>query len=227
MREKIDLSPDLLLRAYSVGLFPMAASAEDERLVWFDPDPRGILPLDRFHLPRRLARTVRTTPFRVTANRDFARVIDGCAEGTSDRPKTWINARIRELCLALHRTGHAHSVEVWHGADLVGGLYGVSLKGAFFGESMFSRVRDASKIALVHLVARLRQQGFLLLDTQFVTEHLEQFGTIEIPRSVYRRMLAAALQRAGECAVAAVDDAPGEDAAAVVASLTQSTTEIS
>jgi leucyl/phenylalanyl-tRNA--protein transferase len=225
MKDAIDLTPELLLRAYSVGIFPMAQSAEDDRLAWFDPDPRGILPLYGFHLSRRLARTVRTTGYRVTCDVDFVSVIDGCAEGTDDRPKTWINQRIRELCLDLHRTGHAHSVEVWDGATLVGGLYGVSLKGAFFGESMFSRARDASKIALVHLVARLRRRGFQLLDTQFVTDHLEQFGAIEIPRARYRRLLAEALRR--DVVFQCDGEAEVEDAAAAVASLGQSTTEIS
>jgi leucyl/phenylalanyl-tRNA--protein transferase len=194
MADELALTPGLLLRAYSVGMFPMAYSAEDDRLAWFDPDPRGILPLDRFHLPRRLARTVRTTAWRVAFDTDFAAVIDGCAAAATGREKTWINGRIRELCLELHRVGHAHSVEVWDGAELAGGLYGVSLRGAFFGESMFSRARDASKIALVHLVARLKAGGFVLLDTQFVTEHLTQFGAVEIPRLQYRRRLAAAMR---------------------------------
>jgi leucyl/phenylalanyl-tRNA--protein transferase len=203
----------------------MAQSAEDDRLAWFDPDPRGILPLHGFHLPRRLARTVRTTDYRVTCDADFAGVIDRCAEGTDDRPKTWINQRIRELCLDLHRMGHAHSVEVWDGPRLVGGLYGVSLKGAFFGESMFSRARDASKIALVHLVARLRRRGFHLLDTQFVTDHLERFGAIAIPRARYRRLLAEALRR--DVTFQCAGEAEAEDGAAAVASLAQSTTEMS
>ena len=223
MAREIELTPELLLRAYSVGIFPMAQSAEDERLAWFDPDPRGIIPLDRFHLSRRMARTVRTTPFTVTANAAFTQVIDGCAEATRDRPSTWINTGIRRLCLELHRMGHAHSVEVWNGNELVGGLYGVSLRAAFFGESMFSRARDASKIALVHLVARLRYGGFTLLDTQFVTEHLGQFGAIEIPRSDYRLRLADSQRRE------AVFQRPGDagDAPAVAASLAQSTTQMS
>jgi leucyl/phenylalanyl-tRNA--protein transferase len=170
-----------------------------------------------------MARTVRTSPLRVTADTAFAEVIDGCAEGTTGRPSTWINGPIRTLCLDLHRFGHAHSVEVWDGEQLVGGLYGVSLQGAFFGESMFSRARDASKIALVHLVARLRCCGFTLLDTQFVTEHLRQFGAIEIPRQEYRSRLALALRRSPEFQCPA---APA-DAAAVDASLAQSITEIS
>jgi len=151
MGDPIELTPELLLRAYSVGIFPMAESATDDSLAWFDPDPRGILPLDRFHLSRRLARTVRATDLRVTADQAFAQVIDGCAGGGVRRPSTWINQPIRALCLDLHAMGHAHSIEVWSGEALVGGLYGVSLRAAFFGESMFSTVRDASKIALVHL----------------------------------------------------------------------------
>ncbi len=189
-----ELTAALLLRAYSVGMFPMAYAADDDRLAWFDPDPRGILPLDKFHLPRRLARTVRTTSLRVAIDSDFAATIDGCAESAEGRENTWINHHIRSLCIELHRAGYAHSVEVWDGATLVGGLYGVALRGAFFGESMFSRVRDASKIALAHLVMRLKACGFVLLDTQFVTTHLSQFGAIEIPRAEYRRRLAAAMR---------------------------------
>ena len=219
MSDEIVLTPTLLLRAYSVGIFPMAQSASDDRLAWFDPDPRGILPLDRFHIPRRLARTVRAERYQVTADADFAAVIDGCAADTVTRPSTWINGQIRALCLELHRMGRAHSIEVWDGAQLVGGLYGVSLGGAFFGESMFSRARDASKVALVHLVARLRQGGFTLLDTQFATEHLAQFGATEIPRAAYRALLAAALRRNGDFQCAGVAEA--------VASLAQSTTEMS
>jgi len=196
--DEIALTPEVMLRAYAVGIFPMAQSAEDDRLVWFDPDPRGILPLDSFHLSARMARTVRTTPFRITADTDFAGVIDGCAGGGEDRPSTWINGKIRALCLELHRMGYAHSVEVWQDEELVGGLYGVALRGAFFGESMFSRARDASKIALVHLVARLIHGGFSLLDIQFVTDHLAQFGAVEVPRQIYRRRLAQALQLDGD-----------------------------
>jgi leucyl/phenylalanyl-tRNA--protein transferase len=231
--DEVELTPALMLRAYAVGIFPMAQSAEDERLAWFDPDPRGILPLENFHLSRRLARTVRTTGFKVTADTDFAGVIDGCAGGGWSRPSTWINQSIRTLCLELHRMGHAHSIEVRRGDELVGGLYGVALKGAFFGESMFSTARDASKIALVHLVARMIRGGFTLLDTQFATEHLAQFGAIEIPRREYRRRLTDALRRdaqfqwagAGAGLVAGAGGT-ADDAGAVV-SLVQSTTEIS
>ena len=188
------LTPELLLQAYAVGIFPMAEAAEERELFWVDPDQRGVLPLDGFHLPRRLRRTLRQAPFEIRCDSAFEAVIRGCAEATSERPKTWINEEIARLYVALHRRGTAHSVEAWRGGELVGGLYGVSLGAAFFGESMFSRFADASKIALCHLVARLKAGGYTLLDTQFVTEHLEQFGAIEIPRAEYRRRLAAALK---------------------------------
>ena len=189
----VHLTPELMLRAYAVGIFPMAASAESPVLYWFDPDMRGILPFDSFHLPRRLRRTVRQKRFEVRINSAFEEVVNACAAATSDRPKTWINAAIRDVYRDLCAMGYAHSVECWDEEGLAGGLYGVALAGAFFGESMFSRRRDASKVALVHLVARLRKGGFRLLDTQFVTEHLNQFGAIEIPRSEYRARLAEAL----------------------------------
>ena len=188
-----DLTPDLLLRAYAAGLFPMAESAEDPELFWVDPERRGVLPLDGFHLPKRFKRTLRQGRFEVTADRDFAAVMKGCAERTPTRKSTWINPQIIKLYRDLHALGAAHSVECWQEGELVGGLYGVSLGGAFFGESMFSRVPDASKTALVHLVARLRRGGYLLLDTQFVTQHLTRFGAVEIPRRDYRKRLEAAL----------------------------------
>ena len=187
------LTPALLLRAYAAGIFPMAESAEDPELFWIDPERRGVLPLDRFHLPRRLRRTLRATPFEIACDRDFAAVIAACAAPNAERPKTWINDEIIALYVALHRQGFAHSVEVRHEGVLVGGLYGVSLGAAFFGESMFSRLTDASKLALAHLVARLRTGGFELLDTQFVTPHLARFGAIEVSRAAYRRRLARAL----------------------------------
>jgi leucyl/phenylalanyl-tRNA--protein transferase len=190
----VTLTPELLLQAYAVGIFPMAESAEQEELFWVDPDQRGILPLDEFHLPRRLRKTLRQEVFEIRCDTAFEAVIRGCAESTADRPKTWINDEIVRLYLALHRRGAAHSVEAWRGGELVGGLYGVSLGAAFFGESMFSRVADASKVALCHLVARLRAGGYRLLDTQFVTEHLAQFGAVEIPRAEYRRRLSGALK---------------------------------
>jgi len=188
-----DLTPDLLLRAYAAGLFPMAESAEDPELFWVDPERRGVLPLDSFHLPKRFRRTLRQGRFEVTADHDFAAVMKGCAERTPTRKSTWINTQIIRLYRDLHAGGAAHSVECWLDGELVGGLYGVSLGGAFFGESMFSRVPDASKTALVHLVARLRRGGYQLLDTQFVTQHLTRFGAIEIPRRDYRKRLEAAL----------------------------------
>jgi leucyl/phenylalanyl-tRNA---protein transferase len=191
----IKLSAQLLLRAYANGIFPMADSAESRELYWYDPEMRGILPLDAFHLPRRLRKTVRRCPFELRFDSAFRAVMEACAEPAPDRPKTWINADILRLYTELFLDGHAHSVECWHDGRLVGGLYGVSLGGAFFGESMFSRETDASKVALVHLVARLRAGGFGLLDTQFVTEHLSQFGAVEIPRSDYRRRLARVIER--------------------------------
>jgi leucyl/phenylalanyl-tRNA--protein transferase len=187
------VTPDLVLRAYRAGLFPMAERRDADKLYWLDPDRRGIQPLDDFHLPRRLARTVLSGPFEVRCDTAFAAVLEGCAAPTEDRPETWINPDIERLFGALHEMGHAHSVECWQEGRLVGGLYGVALGGAFFGESMFSRVRDASKVALVHLVARLRLGGFALLDTQFVTDHLARFGAIEVPRLDYRRLLAEAV----------------------------------
>jgi leucyl/phenylalanyl-tRNA---protein transferase len=191
------LTPAVLLRAYAAGLFPMAESAADPDLFWVDPERRGILPLERFHLPRRLARTVRSDRFAVGCDEDFLGVIRACAEPTAERPKTWINEEIIRLYHALHRQGYAHSVEIRHDGALVGGLYGVALGAAFFGESMFSRMTDASKVALAHLVARLRSGGFELLDTQFLTAHLERFGAIEVSRAAYHRKLDRALaQRA-------------------------------
>lgn len=191
----IELNAQLLLRAYAAGIFPMAESADSADLYWFDPERRGILPLDSFHVPKRLKRTVRAGTFELRFDGDFRAVIEACAESTSERPKTWINADIVRLYTELHEQGFAHAVETWRGGRLVGGLYGVSLGTAFFGESMFSRETDASKVALVHLVARLRAGGFTLLDTQFVTEHLSRFGAVEIPRADYRRRLAQALGR--------------------------------
>jgi leucyl/phenylalanyl-tRNA--protein transferase len=188
------ITPDLLTRAYAAGIFPMAESADDPALFWVDPRERGIIPLDGFHVPRRLRRTIRQGRFRVTCDTAFETVLRACAEPAPERPSTWINLEIARLYGALFRRGQAHSIEAWLGSELVGGLYGVALGGAFFGESMFSRATDASKVALVHLVARLVRSGFVLLDTQFLTEHLQQFGTIQIPRAVYRERLAAALR---------------------------------
>jgi len=187
------LTPDILLSAYAAGVFPMAESADDPDLFWVDPRRRGILPLDAFHVARRLRRVVRRHIFEIRCDSAFAEVILGCAEATEMRPNTWINDEIVRLYAALCARGAAHSVECWHDGALVGGLYGVSLGAAFFGESMFSRETDASKVALVHLVARLRLGGYRLLDTQFLTPHLAQFGGIEISRARYRRLLAEAL----------------------------------
>ncbi|MBV8869176.1 MAG: leucyl/phenylalanyl-tRNA--protein transferase [Acetobacteraceae bacterium] len=192
-RRLVEITPDLMLRAYRHGLFPMAETRRGDRLYWLDPERRGVLPLERFHLPRRLLRTILSGEFEVTADRDFAATIAGCAASAPGREDTWINPQIEALFVELHRMGVAHSVECWRDSRLVGGLYGVALGGAFFGESMFSIVRDASKVALVHLVARLRVSGFRLLDTQFVTAHLAQFGAVEIPRDEYKIRLAAGL----------------------------------
>lgn len=172
----------------------MAEGRAGDKLFWLDPIKRGVLPLDKFHLPRRLLRTVLSGPYTVTADRNFAGTIAGCATPLPDRTDTWINPQIEQLFTELFRMGYAHSIETWEGGTLVGGLYGVALGGAFFGESMFSFARDASKVALVHLVARMRLGGFKLLDTQFVTEHLSQFGATEIPRDLYKLQLAAALE---------------------------------
>lgn len=188
-----EITPDILLRAYALGVFPMGESGQSDDIYWIDPELRGILPLDRFHIPRRLARTVRQDVFDVRLDTSFREVMQLCAENTDDRRDTWINETILDAYCDLHARGHAHSVECWQDGKLVGGLYGVSLGAAFFGESMFSRVRDASKVALVHLVARLIAGGYCLLDTQFVTSHLTQFGAIEIPREDYRELLSEAV----------------------------------
>ena len=189
------LLPETLLQAYSIGVFPMSESRDDPRLFFVDPDQRGIIPLNDFHIPRRLRRTVRQRRFDVRCDTAFEAVLDGCAEATDTRPDTWINSEIRSLYLALYERGHGHSVECWQEDELVGGLYGVTLGGAFFGESMFSRARDASKIALVHLVARLRAGGFSLLDSQFITDHLSIFGATEISRDDYQKWLSEAIAR--------------------------------
>jgi leucyl/phenylalanyl-tRNA--protein transferase len=189
----VEITPEVLLKAYACGIFPMAESAEDPAIYWIEPERRGVLPLDAFHVPARLKRTVRQDRFRVVCDNDFDAVIDACAGPAAGRARTWINARIRALYRGLYARGHCHSVEVYDGAALVGGLYGVSLAGAFFGESMFHCARDASKIALVHLVARLKAGGYALLDTQFVTDHLKTFGACELSRRQYHRQLEAAL----------------------------------
>jgi leucyl/phenylalanyl-tRNA--protein transferase len=185
------LSTELLLSAYCQGVFPMANSDGD--IYWYDPDPRAILPLDAFHVPRRLLRTIKGSPFDVRFNTAFRRVVRACAEPAPGRPETWINAEMTEAYVRLHERGYAHSVETWLNGDLVGGLYGVAIRGFFAGESMFKRVGNASKIALYHLVRRLKAGGFQLLDVQFMTEHLRAFGSKEITRDEYRRRLARAL----------------------------------
>ena len=187
------LTPQIILDAYSTGLFPMAENRRDKQLFWIDPEVRGILPLDNFHIPRSLKKKIRNNPFEVRFDHNFAAVIRACAQQKPKRRDTWINDEIIELYTKLFCMRHAHSVECWQEEKLVGGLYGISIGGAFFGESMFSSERDSSKIALVHLVARLKLAGFTLLDTQFITDHLKQFGAIEISRVEYHKILNVAL----------------------------------
>ena len=191
----LEITPDVLLKAYRIGVFPMGERRDDPKLHWLDPRLRAVLPLDGFHLPTRLARTVRSDRFAVSADTSFVEVMRACAEPRPGHPESWINDPIIDLYSELHRRGHAHSVECRIGDELVGGLYGVSVGAAFFGESMFSRERDASKVALVHLVARLIQGGFRLLDCQFMTEHLRSFGAIEVPREAFHVLLADAIDR--------------------------------
>ncbi|MGO4174883.1 leucyl/phenylalanyl-tRNA--protein transferase [Bosea sp. TAF32] len=191
------ITPEIMLRAYAAGIFPMAESADDPGLFWVEPELRGVIPLDGFHLSSRLARTVRSDHFEIRVDSDFEAVIEACGEARPDRPETWINTRIRAIFGELFALGHVHTVECWREGRLVGGLYGLSLGAAFFGESMFHRETDASKVALVHLVARLRRGGYRLLDTQFQTGHLAQFGTVEIPRDAYRLRLDDALRHQG------------------------------
>lgn len=190
------ITPELLLRAYSIGLFPMADAADDPEIFWVEPEMRGILPLDAFHVSKSLSKTIRKAPFDIRFNTAFDLVVEKCAEEADDRPSTWINATIKQLYGDLYRLGHAHSVEAWDGETLVGGLYGVSLGSAFFGESMFSRRTDASKICLVYLVEQLRARGFTLLDTQFTTDHLKTFGAIDVPKGDYAVLLDKAMASA-------------------------------
>ena len=192
-RRSSDVTSELVLRAYRAGLFPMAEDRSSDLLHWLDPPRRGIIPLEHFHVPRRLMRTLRAAPYQVTADTDFAAVLQGCAAPQPGRTQTWINPQIERVFTDLYTAGYAHSVECRAEGVLVGGLYGVALGSAFFGESMFSTARDASKVALVHLVARLRLGGFRLLDTQFVTAHLAQFGALEIPRARYKALLTEAV----------------------------------
>lgn len=214
----LEITPQVLLKAYACGIFPMAESAEDPELFWIEPDLRGIIPLERFHLPRRLRRTVRSDHFEIRVDSDFNAVIDGCATPAPGRRKTWINKPIRRLYGELFELGHCHTVEAWRDGQLVGGLYGIDLGGAFFGESMFSFERDASKVALTHLVARLIAGGFRLLDTQFVTEHLRRFGAVEVGKRDYAVLLEHALKVDGDFFKLA-DNASGEDVLSVLDSL--------
>ncbi len=201
----MSLTPELLLHGYSIGIFPMAEHRDDPDLFWVDPKLRGVFPLDGFHISRSLARRMRNCGFDVTINRDFAAVVDGCA----DRADTWINAELRDLYSQLHQADHAHSLEIWDHDQLVGGVYGVVLGAAFFGESMFSHRTDASKIALAYLVDRLRQTGFQLFDTQFLTAHLASLGAIEIPRSRYRKALEDAISASADFSAPITQSAGG------------------
>ena len=219
MATRYAFSPETLIKAYSLGVFPMADSADSREIKFYDPDVRALIPLawqegarHEFHLPRRLARTVRQRRFTVTVDRDFPAVIDECAALGGGRTETWINRDIRQLYIALHRLGFAHSIEVWHDEKLVGGLYGVALRAAFFGESMFSRQTDASKVALVHLVARLRAGGFHLLDAQFTNDHLRQFGIHEVSRDQFQQRLQRALGAAADLQL----DTPSDDLVALM-----------
>ena len=221
----IELTPDLILKAYACGVFPMAERHDASEVYWIDPDFRGILPLDRFHVPRRLSRTIRSGLFEIRVDHDFLGTVRGCARRTGKRRETWINTQIVEVFAELHERGYAHSVEAWRDDQLVGGLYGVALGGAFFGESMFSLIRDASKVALVALVERLRRGGYSLLDTQFVTAHLRTFGATEIPRSQYLARLADALSR--PASFYSVDEPAALSAASSALAGRQSTTQTS
>jgi leucyl/phenylalanyl-tRNA--protein transferase len=209
----VEITPEVLLKAYACGIFPMAESAEDPALYWIEPEKRGVIPLANFHVPARLARTVRSDRFSIRINCDFEGVLDGCSEPRPGRARTWINERIRTLYRKLYDIGHCHSVEAYEDGELAGGLYGVCLGRAFFGESMFHRSRDASKVALVHLVARLKAGDFQLLDTQFVTDHLKSFGATEVSRRQYHKLLEAALLGEADFAALALDrDVTGAEA---------------
>jgi len=220
----LEITPQVLLKAYACGIFPMAESSDDPGLFWVEPEMRGVLPLNDFHVPRSLRKKMRKNPFEIRIDTAFNEVVEQCAAVTPERGKTWINERIRRLYSELYDIGHCHSVECWHNEMLVGGLYGVSLGGAFFGESMFSRATDASKIALVHLVHRLRIGGYELLDTQFITGHLERFGAIEVPKADYTRMLEDAIQVEADFHKA---DASDQDGGGTSDSILQSFSQIS
>jgi len=188
------ITPEILLQAYAIGVFPMAESQDSDELYWFDPDPRTIIPLDNFHVSRRLERTLRQKKFHITFNTAFTEVMKKCAEPAPDREETWINDNILQLYTQLHRYGYAHSIETWQDNTLVGGVYGVGIGGLFAGESMFSRVTDASKVALASLLKHLNQQGFSLFDVQYTTNHLKTFGAIEISRDDYKKRLSKAIE---------------------------------
>lgn len=195
---ELDLTPELIIRAYQAGIFPMAEDADADDLFWVCPPMRGVMPLDGFKISKSLRKTLRKHPYSIRVDTDFEAVIQGCATAGTDRDSTWINPTIRKLYGELFRRGLVHTVEVWDGPDIVGGLYGLSLGGAFFGESMFHRKTDASKIAMAHLVERLKAGGYELLDTQFVTPHLASLGGVEIPREIYEVRLSHALQQNGD-----------------------------
>lgn len=218
-----EISPDILLRAYGIGIFPMADGRDDPEIHWIDPRRRGIMPLDGFHLSRSLARRIRQGVFQVTADRDFTGVVEACAQ----RKETWISHRIQTLYEALHRLGHAHSIEVWDRDALIGGLYGVTLGAAFFGESMFSRRTDASKIALAYTVHRLNAGGFRLFDTQFLTPHLASLGGVEIPRAEYHERLAKALTHKADFAPNGYPPSPSVVASAEASGRLQDNTQTS
>ncbi len=219
-----ELTPELLLRAYAAGIFPMAESRDDPGIFWVDPQVRGVMPLETFHAPRRLRKTIRSGVFEIRCNTTFAEVLKLCGESRENRLETWINPLIENAVHKLFDMGFAHSVETWRDGKMVGGLYGIALGGAFFGESMFSRFRDASKVALVHLVARLRLGGFTLLDVQFLTDHLLQFGASEIPARQYLEDLNEALKVQG---VFLGDASPSEVSDALEELFLQSSTHTS
>ncbi len=220
----LEITPEVLLKAYACGIFPMAEAADDPALYWIEPERRGILPLDRLHVPTRLKRTIKQHQFDVRIDSDFEAVIGGCGAERPGRQTTWINDKIRGLCRSLFQMGYCHTVESWRDGQLVGGLYGVSLGGVFFGESMFSTERDASKVALTHLAARLIFGGYRLLDCQFVTDHLRQFGTVEINRAEFHVHLEKALASTGQFLRLPADTSGAEILDIIAAAQTADTT---
>lgn len=211
------ISPEIMIQAYAAGIFPMAETSESKGIFWLSPDPRAILPLDKIHIPKRLRRRMRSRPFSVTTDQAFEQTVLGCAKATPVRPQTWINPQLHQLYLQLHHQGFAHSLECWQNQQLAGGIFGIALNGAFFGESMFTCVPDASKIALLHLIARLRTGGFLLFDIQFTTSHLKRFGAIELSRKFYLNQLVRAMEQTADFHHFRQDDSPE----AVLQSITQ------